>query len=402
MANVITAATQAHVETIIDAMPPYYITSNILRNILAAWVQKTDGVNADNEDLIKQLYVQTATWGLIYWENDYGITAVVGTSYEVRRANVFVKMFGAMTFTKHSAKVLANVYSRDKTAEFMSILFDYAFKTRHDIDDLIDYDQLVAAFDESKPAHLLHVVGLIIKLAMSIDEDLAFKVTERVSTLLFDVDFAKRIRIKDRAEMIGYSFIYNTELNKIDESNLVTYTPNIINYLYVDGTWNLDGERLLTGRRSDVIKLCLMAAEILIATIKSKVAVNMDIVEILKTAIQVQAAASDYVDYSKKITTAVNITVPGYTFVANTGLDQLYTDGTWNLNNTYILNGQRKDMSCTPNTVGRLYIDGTWNLDSGYVLNGQRSNQITQYAENAETLRITVRQNNSITNIDIV
>ena len=156
---------EERLEGTLETVPDYYHNSRVYLNILTAYLAEHQRNDDNRRDLLNQFFVQTATWGLDYWEYDYAIGLLAaGDTLEIRRARLLAKMAGLGTFTKAEALRLANVYSDPKTAEFFSIVNEGAFKTRHNIDDLIDYDSMVAAFEEMKPAHLEHIIGLLIKL----------------------------------------------------------------------------------------------------------------------------------------------------------------------------------------------------------------------------------------------
>jgi hypothetical protein len=151
-------------EIMMQASPEYYSLSRVYRGIIGAYATDVTLRSDDQDDLINQLYVQTATWGLVYWEAEYNVTPDVGDDYETRRARVLAKMQGLGTFTKYEARMLANAYSRAKTAQYRNIPGEDAFTTIHEVDDLIDLAGLVSAFEEMKPAHMEHVIGLLIKV----------------------------------------------------------------------------------------------------------------------------------------------------------------------------------------------------------------------------------------------
>ncbi|AGX43270.1 YmfQ family protein [Clostridium saccharobutylicum] len=62
-------------------------------------------------DLINQCFIDTATWGLTYWEEEYGIETNLNYSYEERREIVKAKMRGQGTTTKKMLKITAEAFS---------------------------------------------------------------------------------------------------------------------------------------------------------------------------------------------------------------------------------------------------------------------------------------------------
>ncbi|NFG40022.1 DUF2313 domain-containing protein [Clostridium botulinum] len=63
------------------------------------------------KDLINQAFIETATWGLIYWENEYGIETNLNSSYEERREIIKAKKKGSGTTTKEMIENVAETFS---------------------------------------------------------------------------------------------------------------------------------------------------------------------------------------------------------------------------------------------------------------------------------------------------
>lgn len=68
-------------------------------------------LNWKREDLIKQCFIDTATWGLSLWENEYGIETDLSKSYEERREVLRAKKRGQGTVTKKMIKATAEAFS---------------------------------------------------------------------------------------------------------------------------------------------------------------------------------------------------------------------------------------------------------------------------------------------------
>lgn len=148
------------VEAIMQLVPSYYDTSEVYRDVLTAILSEHQRNDERALDLREQLHVPTATWGLKYWEYNYSIPTIETDSYALRRARVLAKRAGLSTFTKPEALRLANMYSVPQTARFQSIPRTYQFMTQHNIDHLVDFAGMVTAFEDMKPAHMRHVIGL--------------------------------------------------------------------------------------------------------------------------------------------------------------------------------------------------------------------------------------------------
>lgn len=63
------------------------------------------------DDILKQFFIDTATWGLIYWEEEYGIETNLDMSYEDRRTILKAKKRGQGTTTKEMIKNVAKSFS---------------------------------------------------------------------------------------------------------------------------------------------------------------------------------------------------------------------------------------------------------------------------------------------------
>src|SRR5471030_820119 len=63
------------------------------------------------QDLINQCFIDTATWSLNLWEEEYGITTNLSLSYEQRREIIKAKKRGQGTTTKTMIKNAAEAFS---------------------------------------------------------------------------------------------------------------------------------------------------------------------------------------------------------------------------------------------------------------------------------------------------
>ena len=64
-----------------------------------------------SKDLLNQFFINTATWGLIYWEDEYGIETNLDMNYEDRRTVLKAKKRGQGTTTKEMIKNVAESFS---------------------------------------------------------------------------------------------------------------------------------------------------------------------------------------------------------------------------------------------------------------------------------------------------
>lgn len=222
---------EERLEGVLETVPDYYQESSVYKNIISVYLKASQESDDARRDLILQLYVQTATWGLDYWEHDYAITPNPGDSIELRRSRILSKMTGLGTFTKAEALRLANVYSEPQDAIFRSIKNEYAFKTRHNIDHIVDYEGMIEAFEEMKPAHLEHLVGFLIRLPMDVAMTSGSKLRLGYSE--------------------SYNFNYHTPMKiKVGATIVVPgkYNADPPDSLALDGSFRMDGYALLDAK----------------------------------------------------------------------------------------------------------------------------------------------------------
>lgn len=107
------------------------------------------------EDILLQLYPQTATWGLDYWEDALNIQTNKALPYEERRAKVLSKMQTRWPITKGRLEDIINNFIASKSGYVEEIFNEYRFKINIPLTDKkVYYKELVETVNEIKPAHL--------------------------------------------------------------------------------------------------------------------------------------------------------------------------------------------------------------------------------------------------------
>lgn len=92
-------------------MPDYYITSKVMKELEHSNSLELGRLNYKIKDIKNQLWIDTATWGLTYWENEYGIETNLSLGYEQRREVLKAKKRGQGTTTKQMIKNVAETFS---------------------------------------------------------------------------------------------------------------------------------------------------------------------------------------------------------------------------------------------------------------------------------------------------
>ncbi len=106
-------------------------------------------------DLLQQLFIKTATWGLDYWEHELGLVTDRGNSYIRRREIIQAKLRGSGTSTKERIKSVAIAFSGGEV-DVIEYPAEYRFEVK--FIGVLGIPPNMAGFlamlDEIKPAHL--------------------------------------------------------------------------------------------------------------------------------------------------------------------------------------------------------------------------------------------------------
>jgi len=139
-------------------VPPFiWKNSKVMQSIYKSQGEELDRLYYCLEDLKNQLFIDTATWGLALWEEEYGIETNLNYSYEQRREILNAKKRGQGTCTVALIKNVAESFSGgevniiENTAPFT---FTIQFVGVKGIPK--NMQGLINAIDEIKPAHLVY------------------------------------------------------------------------------------------------------------------------------------------------------------------------------------------------------------------------------------------------------
>lgn len=143
---------------LIDLLPESYKNSPQVVDLQAAFDHWTEQLKTSRDELLFQLNVNTSTWGLELWEKALGIETDVSKSYAFRRTRVISKLRGTGTTTVAMIKNVAESFSNGDVEitehpELYSI--DVTFVGVYGLPP--NMDDLTAAIEEIKPAHLAYV-----------------------------------------------------------------------------------------------------------------------------------------------------------------------------------------------------------------------------------------------------
>lgn len=162
MNNAVTASKSSFADSSLSAremlsyLPAYYENSRVMQSHLGTAGVELDKLTEALHETLDQFFVQTATWGLIYWENELGIYSDPSKPILQRRAVVESKLRGSGSFSGRLVQNVAEAYY-DGGVEVSFQPAEWSF-TIHFVDTIgvpPNLDDLKAMIEEIKPAHLV-------------------------------------------------------------------------------------------------------------------------------------------------------------------------------------------------------------------------------------------------------
>ena len=140
---------------------PSFILNKDLIKVLESQQIELDKLNLDLEDLKKQCFVSTATWGLKYWEEFVGINTNANNSIEERRARVLAKLRGTGTTTVEIIKQICKSFINDVDVIEYPNNYNFKIHLKTHIGFPYNLESLYSSVGEVKPAHLAVNYSLI-------------------------------------------------------------------------------------------------------------------------------------------------------------------------------------------------------------------------------------------------
>lgn len=138
-------------------LPYYYQDNGTMRLIQHRLAYELGTLFWLTGNLFQQFFIDTATWGLRYWEQGLGISADVTKTDTARKETLKAKLRGAGTTTKTLVKSVAEAFSGGQV-EVMenSPAYTFTLKFVGTIGIPSNMVGLTRAIDDIKPAHLTY------------------------------------------------------------------------------------------------------------------------------------------------------------------------------------------------------------------------------------------------------
>ncbi|MFV0517823.1 MAG: putative phage tail protein [Aminipila sp.] len=142
---------------LLQYMPSYYKNSNVFKALLKSFINEINKNNYSISDLENQLFVDTATWGLVIWERELRLSSDLEKSYEERREIVKSKLRGTGTCTIEMIKNTALAYTNaeiEVVEDNPNYTFIIKFVSVKGIP--ADIEVFKNTIDSIKPAHMVY------------------------------------------------------------------------------------------------------------------------------------------------------------------------------------------------------------------------------------------------------
>ncbi len=137
----------------INRLQPFQRSSGVYQALFNSESGQLDARQNSVDDLANQMEVDTATWGLTYYEKDLGIATDLTQTYDERRSVIRSKMRGVGTVNRALIALVADSYTNgDVEVTFSNGTITVTFVSVVGIPPNID--QCKSAIEAIKPAHL--------------------------------------------------------------------------------------------------------------------------------------------------------------------------------------------------------------------------------------------------------
>lgn len=140
---------------LIDMLPHFYAGSSEVINLQVAFGNAADELHADVLDMLNQLYVDTATWGLEYWERFLELRTDLNEPLANRRSRIKTVLRSQGTISIELLKSICASFVNGEV-EIVELIADYKFQIKFvgeiGIPGNIEY--IRETINKVKPAHL--------------------------------------------------------------------------------------------------------------------------------------------------------------------------------------------------------------------------------------------------------
>lgn len=139
-------------EQMIKSLPLYERKSRVFQEVLSSAAEQFERVSLDVADIRKQLIVDTATWGLAFYEKELGIQTNLNKPLSERRSVIKSKMRGYGKVDAALIKLVTDAYTNGDVEVTFDGKINVRFVAIRGIPSNIN--DVYKSVEEIKPAHL--------------------------------------------------------------------------------------------------------------------------------------------------------------------------------------------------------------------------------------------------------
>lgn len=148
-------------QEMIKNISPIYANSKVEQAIYEAIGLEFDNADYLVEEILKQMFPQTATWGLVFWENRLNISINSNEDIEKRRQKIITKMQTKWPLTpERMASILKNYTNAEvKIIEGIDdFTFQVLLKTYSGIGEVLK--EIINKIKGIKPSHMSFIISI--------------------------------------------------------------------------------------------------------------------------------------------------------------------------------------------------------------------------------------------------
>lgn len=139
---------------ILEYLPLFLQKSPLFKGTNDTDSKEHETIRLDLQDLLDQLFIDSAEWGLSDWEDLVGIKTDSSKSLESRRDAVIAKLQTPESVTETFLTNLINRYIADKAGYIISYPAEYRIEILYHGGQVLDYEGLQKAIRIYIPAHI--------------------------------------------------------------------------------------------------------------------------------------------------------------------------------------------------------------------------------------------------------
>ncbi len=139
-----------------------YDDCKIMIQVYEALGVQFDNVNYMFEDILKQMFPQTATWGLELWERRLNLPTNESENMENRRGKVIAKIQSKVTVNPETMAVITKNFT-GADIKIIEWLKDWTFAVQTDAKNMNKAFEIHKIIKRIKPSHMAYVLQFILQ-----------------------------------------------------------------------------------------------------------------------------------------------------------------------------------------------------------------------------------------------